>query len=328
MRILNRLGGIELSQAYALHQGDQQEEARRSSTQRKAEFIDGASRARASTKDDGRGDLRPDRVLRRLRLQQVAHDRLRPGRLPDGLPQGALPDRVHGRPAVQRDRRRQQARHAWSSTSTTPASSASRCCRRTSTRGEADFTVADGKIVFGLAAIKGLGRGAAEEIVRARDEGGPFKDLFDFCERVDRKVVSRRRRSRRSSRPARSTASAATGAQLLPSCRGPSQAAERAAAGPQARPDAASSTCSRRRGGDGDGRAPATALPDVPEWPETREAQVREGGARLLHLQPPAGPARERARSASPRTRVEHGRTMPSRPGGHARRHADAGARS
>ena len=44
-------------------------------------------------------------------------------------------------------------------------------------------------IVFGLTAIKGLGRGAAEEIVRARDEGGPFKDLFDFCERVDRRIV-------------------------------------------------------------------------------------------------------------------------------------------
>ena len=36
-----------------------------------------------------------------------------------------------------------------------------------------------------------MGRGAAEEIVRARDEGGPFKDLFDFCERIDLKLVSR-----------------------------------------------------------------------------------------------------------------------------------------
>ena len=57
-------------------------------------------------------------------------------------------------------------------------------------RGEADFTVSDGQIVFGLTAIKGLGRGAAEEIVRAREEKGPFKDLFDFCERVDPKIVT------------------------------------------------------------------------------------------------------------------------------------------
>ena len=41
---------------------------------------------------------------------------------------------------------------------------------------EAGFTVEDGKIVFGLTAIKGLGRGAAAEIVRARvTEDGPFQ---------------------------------------------------------------------------------------------------------------------------------------------------------
>jgi len=57
---------------------------------------------------------------------------------------------------------------------------------------EADFSVQDGKIVFGLVAIKGVGRQAAEEIVRARDADGPggkFRDLFDLCERVDLKVV-------------------------------------------------------------------------------------------------------------------------------------------
>lgn len=57
--------------------------------------------------------------------------------------------------------------------------------------GDVEFTVAGGKILFGLTAIKGLGRGAAEEIVRARQEGGPFKNIFDFCERVDLKVVPR-----------------------------------------------------------------------------------------------------------------------------------------
>src|SRR5262245_27330405 len=57
--------------------------------------------------------------------------------------------------------------------------------------GEADFSVKDGKIVFGLTAIKGLGRGAAENIVQARQENGPFRDLYDFCERVDLKIVTR-----------------------------------------------------------------------------------------------------------------------------------------
>jgi DNA polymerase-3 subunit alpha len=58
-------------------------------------------------------------------------------------------------------------------------------------RGGADFAVKDGNIVFGLTAIKGLGRGTAEEIVRARHEKGRFRDLYDFCERVDLKVVGK-----------------------------------------------------------------------------------------------------------------------------------------
>ena len=57
--------------------------------------------------------------------------------------------------------------------------------------GDVDFTVKDGKILFGLTAIKGLGRSAAADIVRARQYKGPFRDLFDFCERVDLKVVGR-----------------------------------------------------------------------------------------------------------------------------------------
>src|SRR5262249_54930302 len=55
---------------------------------------------------------------------------------------------------------------------------------------DVEFTVAEGKIVFGLTAIKGLGRGAAGEIVRVRQEGGPFKDIFDLCDRLDLAVVS------------------------------------------------------------------------------------------------------------------------------------------
>lgn len=50
---------------------------------------------------------------------------------------------------------------------------------------DVDFSVADGQIQFALSAIKGCGGGAAEAIVAARNADGPFKDLFDFCERVD-----------------------------------------------------------------------------------------------------------------------------------------------
>jgi DNA polymerase-3 subunit alpha len=56
--------------------------------------------------------------------------------------------------------------------------------------GQVEFAVAGSKILFGLTAVKGVGRSAAEEIVRARQRG-PFKDLFDFCERIDLKEVPR-----------------------------------------------------------------------------------------------------------------------------------------
>ena len=45
---------------------------------------------------------------------------------------------------------------------------------------------------YGLGAVKGTGQGAVEEIIRVRDEGGPFSSLFDFCKRVDRSTVNRR----------------------------------------------------------------------------------------------------------------------------------------
>jgi DNA polymerase-3 subunit alpha len=57
--------------------------------------------------------------------------------------------------------------------------------------GESMFTVANDEILFGLTAIKGVGRGAAQEIVRARNADSAFKDIFDFCERVDHRIVSR-----------------------------------------------------------------------------------------------------------------------------------------
>ncbi len=56
---------------------------------------------------------------------------------------------------------------------------------------DVDFTVSDGKIHFGLSAIKGCGGSAAEAIVDQRRQGGPFKDIFDFCERVDPAACNR-----------------------------------------------------------------------------------------------------------------------------------------
>jgi len=45
---------------------------------------------------------------------------------------------------------------------------------------------------YGLGAVKGTGQAAVEEIIRVREQDGPFKSLFDFCRRVDRHTVNRR----------------------------------------------------------------------------------------------------------------------------------------
>ncbi len=47
-----------------------------------------------------------------------------------------------------------------------------------------DFSMVDGRILFGLAAIKNVGRVAVDSIIALRDEGGPFKSLEDLCERT------------------------------------------------------------------------------------------------------------------------------------------------
>ena len=58
--------------------------------------------------------------------------------------------------------------------------------------GDFHFTVDDDdNIIYGLGAIKGLGEGPVEAIIEAR-KAGPFKDLFDFCDRVDARKVNKR----------------------------------------------------------------------------------------------------------------------------------------
>jgi len=48
------------------------------------------------------------------------------------------------------------------------------------------------RIRYGLGAIKGTGEAAIAAIVQARQQGGPFVDMFDFCRRVDKRAVNRR----------------------------------------------------------------------------------------------------------------------------------------
>jgi DNA polymerase-3 subunit alpha len=55
-----------------------------------------------------------------------------------------------------------------------------------------EFTVVDGNIRFGLDAVKGVGYQAVEAIKRAREEGGEFSSIWDFCERVDNRTVNKK----------------------------------------------------------------------------------------------------------------------------------------
>jgi DNA polymerase-3 subunit alpha len=47
-------------------------------------------------------------------------------------------------------------------------------------------------IPFGLSAVRNVGEGLVELIVRERADGGPFRDFFDFCDRVDLQVLNKR----------------------------------------------------------------------------------------------------------------------------------------
>jgi DNA polymerase-3 subunit alpha len=59
-------------------------------------------------------------------------------------------------------------------------------------RSEALFGVANGEILYALAAIKNVGLQAMEHIVEVRRDGGPFRDLFDFARRINPRMVNKR----------------------------------------------------------------------------------------------------------------------------------------
>ncbi len=74
-------------------------------------------------------------------------------------------------------------------------------CRRMSLKlappaindSEYRFTVSEsGEIRYGLGAIKGVGEGAIEALAQERERAGPYRDLFDLCQRVDLRKLNRR----------------------------------------------------------------------------------------------------------------------------------------
>ncbi len=138
-------------------------------------------------------------------------------------------------------------------------------------RSDAEFKVLEGRIAFGLSAIKGCGGQAAHAIASARANDGPFRSLFDFCGRVD---------------PASANRTAIDS--LIKAGAFDSLGARRAqllAGVDRALQTGASALSDRRSGQKGlfddfeepvtDAKAGAVDLPDVPEW-EDRIKQANE----------------------------------------------------
>ncbi|NEX21618.1 DNA polymerase III subunit alpha [Thiorhodococcus mannitoliphagus] len=60
-------------------------------------------------------------------------------------------------------------------------------------RSAYQFTIADDRtVIYGMGAIKGVGESAIESMIEVRKAGGPFRDLWDFCCRIDLHKVNRR----------------------------------------------------------------------------------------------------------------------------------------
>ena len=100
MRLASELAGFTLGQADELRRAMGKKDAAKMQAQR--DQLHDRLPAQRDRREEGQQDLRVHRVLRRLRLQQVALDDLRAARVPDRVPQGELPAALHGRAADDR----------------------------------------------------------------------------------------------------------------------------------------------------------------------------------------------------------------------------------
>ena len=156
----------------------------------KQRFLQGARKnGIAQAKADE--DLRPDRPVRRIRLQQIPQRRLRLPRLPDGLPQGPLPAPLHGRPADLRSRARgdapgrqvhQRVPARWGSTS----------CRRTSTRATSTSRWRAGTSASGWRPSRTSARRPSARSWPSARSAAASPSPFDLFQDDDARVVNRK----------------------------------------------------------------------------------------------------------------------------------------
>lgn len=188
MRILNRLGGIDLSQAYAYIKAISKKKTDTIAQGRK-QFVEGAvqrglERDKATRIFDlieffgGYGFNKSHTTAYALVAYQTAYLK---AHFPTQFMAALLSKEMDGA-----EREKYFVEHIDD-------------CRRMGievvppdvSQGDLEFTPAGpGRIHFGLGAIKGIGFKAIEEIVRARKEGGPFANLDDFCDRVSPRIVT------------------------------------------------------------------------------------------------------------------------------------------
>ena len=154
----------------------------------KETFVERAAERGVAAADHRRG-VQGLRAVRALRVQQGPRHLLRADRVPDRVPQGELHGRLHDVRAVRvpRQRREGGGRHRG-----VPAPGHRGADARRPPVAASGFTVEDDAIRFGLLAVKNVGEGAIESIIKAREEGGEFRSLTDFCTRVDLRLANRK----------------------------------------------------------------------------------------------------------------------------------------
>ena len=174
-----------------------------------------------------------------------------------------------------------------------------------------DFVVVEGDIRFGLDAVKNVGYAAVEKIGEARETGGDFTSIWDFCARVDCRTVNKKAIESLIKCGALDSTGATRKGMLsvLPQAQ---------ASGAKAQEDAQSGQGSifdlepRRRGCAA--HRPRTTRPCRRRVRALRVARAREGDARHLPLQPSAGggppPVAQAHRLLAGRGGVQAGRRL------------------
>ena len=142
-------------------------------------------------------------------------------------------------------------------------------------------TVGDHQIRFGLGAVRGVGGGAVGSILGARKEGGRFRSLFEFLERIDTRALNKR------------ACEALIAAGALDAYGRRSQllaALDLAYQEVQARQAERLSGQESLFGAASVVQRKDPVLPDVPEWAEAERAGAGKGGAGILHIGASARP--------------------------------------